>query len=285
MHGAEALSLPTKYGQHLSFEPMGQGYGTIFWESYDYLNKRWFEMAWSRKEDRLLKTTDEKIAKRLIGYLKTGLSMTDQGETDRHDIKIKTDLEFPGNWGLGSSSTLLINLASFFEIDPFAFHECVSNGSGYDIAAGLSEGPIVYWKTVLGAKWKEIDLDWNFKDKIFFVHLGQKQDTNLAIAAADQRPEPTEPQIKQASTLTHELIKEIDFERFGYLMMQHEQLISEYLDRPTVKELRFKDYPHAIKSLGAWGGDFVMCLGQKADQAYFHDKGYTTIIPFQDLML
>ena len=40
-----------------------------------------------------------------------------------------------------------------------------------------------------------------------------------------------------------------------------------------------------IKSLGAWGGDFVLATGDEEAQKYFKRKGYKTIIPFQDMIL
>jgi hypothetical protein len=46
----------------------------------------------------------------------------------------------------------------------------------------------------------------------------------------------------------------------------------------------FKDYPNTIKSLGAWGGDFVLATGNNSDMDYFKNKGYNTIIPFQEMI-
>ena len=36
--------------------------------------------------------------------------------------------------------------------------------------------------------------------------------------------------------------------------------MSELLDTKTIKELLFPDFSGTIKSLGAWGGDFVLVL-------------------------
>ncbi len=71
---------------------------------------------------------------------------------------------------------------------------------------------------------------------------------------------------------------------FTSLMFLHEELISTIIEMPTVKKQLFPDYPGLIKSLGAWGGDFVLVTGEEPDQAYFRKKGYATIIPFNKMM-
>ena len=41
----------------------------------------------------------------------------------------------------------------------------------------------------------------------------------------------------------------------------------------------------AIKSLGAWGGDFVMAISKENPSAYFASKGYKTVIPYAEMIL
>jgi len=54
---------------------------------------------------------------------------------------------------------------------------------------------------------------------------------------------------------------------------------------PTVKEKRFADYPFAIKSLGAWGGDFIFGLsGDENTPKYFKEKGYDTVLSYAELI-
>ncbi len=49
-----------------------------------------------------------------------------------------------------------------------------------------------------------------------------------------------------------------------------------YNNQP-LKEALFSDYDGAIKSLGAWGGDFFLATGNSNSINYFKTKGYTTI--------
>ena len=53
----------------------------------------------------------------------------------------------------------------------------------------------------------------------------------------------------------------------------------------SIKNILFKDYQSgAIKSLGAWGGDFILVTGNKQNMKYFAEKGYNEIIPYKDLV-
>ncbi len=68
-------------------------------------------------------------------------------------------------------------------------------------------------------------------------------------------------------------------------MDAHEEIISEIIKLPTIKEQLFSDYPNTIKSLGAWGGDFVLVTGNESEMDYFKRKGFKTIVPFKDMLL
>ena len=68
-------------------------------------------------------------------------------------------------------------------------------------------------------------------------------------------------------------------------MNKHEILISETIQVPTIKAQLFSDYPKSIKSLGAWGGDFIMVTAAPNDLDYFKNMGYTTIVPFTEMIL
>ena len=52
-----------------------------------------------------------------------------------------------------------------------------------------------------------------------------------------------------------------------------------------IKQKLFSDFPGGIKSLGAWGGDFILATGTKETMEYFKEKGYATVISFQDMVL
>ena len=67
-------------------------------------------------------------------------------------------------------------------------------------------------------------------------------------------------------------------------MLIHEQKISNFLEIPTVKARFFADCPVFVKSLGAWGGDFVMSSKFDGFKEYFWGKDFNTIFEWQDLI-
>jgi hypothetical protein len=66
--------------------------------------------------------------------------------------------------------------------------------------------------------------------------------------------------------------------KFSELMLIHEQKISDFLEIPTVKEHFFPDCPVFVKSLGAWGGDFVMSSKFGALRTIFGEKVFTQFL-------
>jgi hypothetical protein len=72
---------------------------------------------------------------------------------------------------------------------------------------------------------------------------------------------------------------------FTQAIEKHETIMSQILETATVKETLFFDFNGEIKSLGAWGGDFVMVFSEVNPITYFTSKGFSTIIPFKDMIL
>jgi len=60
--------------------------------------------------------------------------------------------------------------------------------------------------------------------------------------------------------------------------------MSNVLETLTVKEALFPDFNGTVKSLGAWGGDFVLVVSEKNPETYFQERGYDTIIPYNDMI-
>ena len=61
--------------------------------------------------------------------------------------------------------------------------------------------------------------------------------------------------------------------------------MSNLLDTPTIKEKYFPDFNGVIKSLGAWGGDFILVCGDKQEKNYFINKGFTTHLDFENELI
>ena len=72
---------------------------------------------------------------------------------------------------------------------------------------------------------------------------------------------------------------------FEKLIERHENMISKIINIDPIQKSTFSDYSKGIiKSLGSWGGDFILVSGEKEDLNYFRDKGYNTIYDLEDLV-
>ena len=70
-------------------------------------------------------------------------------------------------------------------------------------------------------------------------------------------------------------------------MQEHENIISEELKLPKVKDELMPDYWGAVKSLGAWGGDFVMLTNERSHQElldYLHIKNLHVVFSFDKMI-
>ena len=193
------------------------------------------------------------------------------------------------NWGLGSSSSLIYNIAQWAYISPFelAFNT-LKESSGYDIACAQSTGPILYQKKSLVPKWWPVTFNPPFKENLYFIHQGVKRSTQEAIGDYRQAPRASFALVEQISELTKAILSVEDLSGFNQIIREHECLVGEHLGLIPLKEQRFADYWGEVKSLGAWGGDFALVTSQRSFEdtfEYFKSKGIETFLKFDDLIL
>ncbi len=126
----------------------------------------------------------------------------------------------------------------------------------------------------------------SFKDQLFFVHLNQKQNSRESIAHYKaQSKDSLAADIEKISALTRSFVTCESLTEFKMLMNIHETLISKLINTPKIKTQLFPDFNGAIKSLGGWGGDFILATGGKNEQEYFKNKGYATILNYSEMAL
>jgi mevalonate kinase len=287
LDGAVALAIPTRLGQSLIVETVDDN--KITWVSLDVNNVIWFQGNFDRNRLEPIIIGDgqryEEIATQLSKILQVTKEMNPSFLAEDHGWKITAKLDFPRDWGLGSSSTLINNIAQWAEVNAFDLLNKSFGGSGYDIAAAQNDSPILYSRNVEDSPIVEtLRLSWQFTEELFLVHLNQKQDSKDAIAHYRRASEKNNLHIDALSEITKEVAICKTLSEFTTLMSSHEEIISSIIHTPTVKKQLFRDYPGLIKSLGGWGGDFVLVSGNEADQTYFRKKGYDTIIPFTKMM-
>ena len=146
LDGALSLALPTKVGQSLSVKYSPSFSPTLTWKSFDVKGNCWFE---SKFEFWHFNCLDEKPTEEAL-FLQQILQQVRKQNShflrDGVDVKVETHLGFPLSWGLGSSSSLIYNIAQWAYISPFELLFKTHGGSGYDIACAQSDGPIAYRK-------------------------------------------------------------------------------------------------------------------------------------------
>ena len=283
LDGAKALALPTKGGQDLVVEN-GNG-KQILWKSYDADGSIWFEETILFTEITDSPGAEKNPVKNTLLKILNEAFLLNPGFIERSDgYSIETHLTFPRLWGLGTSSTLINNIAQWLEIDAFTLLKNSFGGSGYDIACAQNRTPIIYHLENGLPKIEPVHFKPEFKASIWFIYLNQKQSSKSAIAAYKSRKNRPEI-ISQFDTLTAIILNSKDQEAFAAALEHHEMLMSDLLGLPTAKETLFPDFQGTIKSLGAWGGDFIMAVAGSNPTGYFSKKGYKTIIPYSEMIL
>ena len=287
LDGAKALAVPTKFGQSLEIETSEDE--NIEWNSFDENEDLWFQGEFEFKNGEFHHKKGEKeVSSRLVEILNEAHKLNPEiCSTGKAGIKVNTRLNFNRKWGLGTSSTLINNIANWFDIDAFKLLNNTFGGSGYDIAAAQNEQAITYQLTENGASVLKSNFHPDFSDNIFFVYLNEKKNSREAIKHYKALPEANKTGLtEKISSLTEQFANCTTLTEFELLINIHETLLSKALQTPKVKQERFPDFPGAIKSLGGWGGDFVMVTGDKAEVfEYFENKGFKTIFAFQDIVL
>ena len=283
LDGSLSLALPTKRGQVLHYKEIDQD--IIHWRSLDIKGETWFEAHFKGAELAVLESSDARKTETLKEILIAASNLSHS--VDRLRGKVTTELEFPTNWGLGSSSTLLCCIAQCFDIDPMQLHFKVSNGSGYDVACGKTDLAITYQLEDGLAEVNEINWKPTFSASLFFVYLNTKQKSSSEVNKYQDRKSSIDLAaiVEQISALTRTMMNANSLDVFNEAITKHEEIMSAALGYPTAKQLYFSDYKGAVKSLGAWGGDFILATGEAEDRMYFVDKGFSVIQEFESLIL
>lgn len=284
LDGAKALALPTKYGQNLIVEKSNNQ--EIKWTSYDADGSIWFDETipfTAIVSSAPLET--ESIKNTLITILRSAHQLNPDKLLVSEGYIITTELGFPRKWGLGTSSTLINNIAQWFQIDAFTLLKNSFGGSGYDIACAQNNTPILYHLEVEKPIVEIVKFNPSFSQNLYFVYLNQKQSSKSAIASYKEKKNNLETQKEAINQITQKVLDAENKDVFAQTLEKHEKILSSILATKTVKETLFPDFNGTIKSLGAWGGDFVLVVSEENPKSYFLDKGYETVIPYTDMIL
>lgn len=285
LNGAKSLALPTKFGQSLHISPIDEQ--KIIWTSFDEDKSIWFETELSFEDIISGKDFEEEhpIKHTLVEILHQANLQNPDFLNAKKGYKIETELTFPRNWGLGTSSTLINNIAQWLEIDAFELLRKSFGGSGYDIACAQNNTAIIYQLENEKPIVEAVTFHPDFTKNIYFVYLNKKQNSRHAIQNYMNKQQFLEKNTETISKITEKIIATNNLNEAEDLLNHHEIILSNILEMETVKERLFTNFTGVIKSLGAWGGDFVMVLSEENPTQYFVAHGYETVLSYEEMIL
>ncbi len=283
LDNVDALAIPLKLKQYLSITPRVDP--DIYWTSYNADGAIWFDTKISLQELGVTSHIDhlDDTARKLIEILKTALRLSGFFNFNT-GFDAVTRLDFDYQSGMGTSSTLIAMISQWVNCNPYQLQFECFGGSGYDVACATASNAIVYNYNNATPVVRQVTYRPSFTSALFFVYLNQKQNSRESIAAFDKNKLSIEKRRLLQEMPKRFLETENDLEAFKELLIEHEQLISSLIGIAPIKEQLFKDYPGAIKSLGGWGGDFILATGTKEDRYFFKNKGYRQLYSWNDLV-
>jgi mevalonate kinase len=285
--GSLVLAVPLRFGQRMNVEPQPAAEPMISWEAREQ-GKVWYRGTF-QGPGFAFDNPDDTVSDNLQRLLLQAHKMNPLFPDPAFSWKVDTDTNFPLEWGLGSSSTLISNLAWWAGVDPFELLFSTSIGSGYDIACARQNTPLLYRFNGAGHAPSvcEVAFEPPFRENLWFVYTGKKQSSAKSIEGINPAHFDNHT-LERISELSMKMVKEENLDHFIRMMTAHETVIARAIDQLPLQAVRFTGFPGAIKSLGAWGGDFCMAASAENDETvrqYFHEKGCDIIFSFDEMIL
>lgn len=303
--GAKVLALPTKLGQMMVVRTRPSNTPRLHWKGIDCEGKIWFSAKFELWHFNLLKEEDSEnfdqpipmVDPDKIFYLQKLLlaarAINPHFLRDEEDVFVETRLEFPLDWGLGSSSSLIYNVAQWAYVSPFKLSASVSSGSHYDIACAQSLEPIMYQLDMMNDEptptWQAVTFNPSFKDHLYFMYRGNKKDTAAEIhrfKSLEHSSEFIKKSVNAIDDIGHTLLETQSFNQFCHLIDSHEDIIASVVDQPPIKMKYYSNFEGSIKSLGAWGGDFTLVatrLPYEKVKEYFSENSKSVVLTYDML--
>jgi mevalonate kinase len=280
LFGCKVLTVPTKFGQTLKvdFQPENTE-PTIHWNSLNHQGQSWFSGTFHPGKTSATNDPIHSNLQKLIHW------MHQHQPFNLGRYTVTSQLEFPAEWGLGSSSSLIALLAQWTKIDPYPFFYQTHNGSGYDVAAALHDTPLLFQRREENPIVQPIHWRPDFAEQLLFIYLGTKQNSSREVAKFLGSQTDVAREIQSINDLTDAIVNSPDLQTFEQILIAHEDIISRLLQRPPVREKQLKGYPGVTKSLGAWGGDYVLATKAKGWREWLLKNDFNTFFEWDEIIL
>ncbi|MEI6898315.1 MAG: hypothetical protein WCL00_00425, partial [Bacteroidota bacterium] len=215
--GAKALAFPLKLGQTLRI--ISNNAQNISWKSDDPTGT-WFSCEIAPVTFSTLQTTDPGISTYLEKVLKAARQLNPFFSPG--PIEVITTANYPVNWGLGSSSTLIALVAVWADVDKFRLFRLLANGSGYDIAC-TDQMDLIFFQLVENIPVTETSLPGKaLLENVCFSYLGEKQETASEISSFLAKGKANDEDIERISNLSTSIATEDDPVAFCSMIYEHE---------------------------------------------------------------
>jgi len=286
LEGAEGLALPLTFGQDMGVDT--QDKPTLIWKAL-YPQGTWFAGEFELPSLKIMKASDVSFAQRLVDILKDVRGLNPGFLSKPEGCIVTTKLGFNPDFGFGSSSTLIVNLAKWARVDAFKLQQLTFKGSGYDIACGLEKKPVVYKLSGKKPVYFPVDFNPAFAENLFFVYQGKKQKSLDAITTFREKASFSSSQIEKITSITRDIVDTNSLKEFESLLSEHETIMENILQIPAAGHQLFNWYQGGVvKSLGAWGGDFVMVTSKKDPHNFKKEMmvhGFNVVYGFNEIVL
>ena len=275
LNGALSLAVPTHLGQSLtaSVQP---GHSGLKWVALRPDGSIWFEAFFDENGRSEAEKSDERI--RTLGRLierAAGPAVWKQSWT------VQTKLDFEPEWGLGSSSTLVALLADWTGKDPFELFFENFDGSACDLAVALERSPILYRLDKGKPKWERVSIcppvEW-----LWLHYTGKKQRSSAEVKIYREQSIPSADILDEISALSKSFAHSSDAKIWAESMKKHENLLANLTSKTPYLLPNLTDSQIVTKSLGAWGGDFVLILSKNSPEPHFTPEIGSFTLPFLD---
>ena len=285
LHGSLALVLPLKKKQILK-KIRSENRNSFTWTAYRETDL-WFRAEFRPSTLEVVTASNAEMAERLRMLLRTCVELNPSFHRELLIWDVETRLDFSPEWGFGSSSTLTALMAEWAGVNALDLHFMISEGSGYDVACAVADRAIVYSLQDKEPRYEPVLFQPPFADQLYFVWLGSKQPTALHLREMAGRLNPGKELIRSFSMLTRGMLGSKELDDFRNYMEEHEAKLSELTGLERVSLTRFPGLQGSVKSLGAWGGDFVMIASDQQTDALYNylDKlGFSCRFRFKELI-
>ena len=304
LKGATALALPLKLGQSMNVDTLDSDENRIYWKAFksstyknqqttDIVQKQesWFSVVLEKNNFDIIETDDKEKAERLSNILSKVKSLNGDAFNSSHDYRFSTLLDFDPQWGLGSSSTLINNVSEWANINPYLLLDSTFKGSGYDIACAKADGPIFYQvnrqQSTDNRLISTASFNPEFKDNLYFIYQGHKQNSANEVKSFLDNDKDYTKEVESISEISRIMPDINTLSDFCYFIKVHEEIMETCLNRKRIKK-HYSDFEGEMKSLGAWGGDFILAATEWDEQKvrdYFENKGLDVTIKYKDIVL